>query len=85
MPTSQQQVMQALRDEIEALEERCPGYRSAVVDALADVIALERQNQSRALPIKKMVRDKCVALGDFLANGLAGGLEEAEGHDAPLP
>jgi len=59
-----------LKEQINALEERCPGYRGKVAETLAKIIALESQNRIRPIPIRQEVKKQSLALGSFLASRL---------------
>lgn len=51
------------------IEERCKGYREALIDVITDILEDERQHliQGRSTNIQKKVNDKCNAVGRFLA------------------
>jgi len=44
-----------------------PGYRRALIDQLADIMAAERESTIRKIAIQQKVTDYCEALGEFLA------------------
>ena len=70
MPTSQSQLTATLREQIEVLEEKCPGYRAKAADTLAKIIAFEYQNKIRPIAIRQEVKKQSLALGSFLAERL---------------
>lgn len=76
MPTSQSQLTAILKEQIKSLEERCPGYRSKVAETLASVIIFENQNKIKPRAIRQDVKKECLALGDFLAEGVRRATEE---------
>ena len=59
-------IVQALRKEIEDLPERCPGYHRAVLDALVDIVSLEREHRAARIPIVQKMKDKTEALAKFV-------------------
>lgn len=59
-------LLEALRKEIEALPERCPDYHRAVLDALADVVMLEREHQAGRIAIVQKMKAKTEALAHFV-------------------
>lgn len=70
MAVNQRQLISVLTAEIEQLDERCPGYRKAVLDHLAEIVVLERGHRTHRTIIQKQVTEQCQALGDFLASRL---------------
>ena len=66
MPANDQKVIQIILEEMGDIENRCPGYREAIVDAVADIITAERQHRVRGTSIQKQVDDKCNSIGRFL-------------------
>ena len=69
MPTTQSQLIEVLKAQLVALEERVPGYRGKVAETLAGVIALEQKHRVRRIDIRQEVKRECLALGGFLAAG----------------
>ena len=66
MPASEQKVIQIILEEMGDVEERCVGYREALIDAIADIIRAERQHRVRGTNIQIQVNDKCNSVGRFL-------------------
>lgn len=66
MPANDQKVISIIVEEIEGVEERCIGYRSALLDAVADIIADERQHRVKGTTIQQKVNEKCNSVGQFL-------------------
>ena len=66
MPANDQKVITIIMNEIESVEERCPGYREALLDAVADIIAAERQHRFRGTTIQQNVNEKCNSVGQYL-------------------
>lgn len=56
-------LIHALRAEIERLPMRCPGYHKAVLDALVDIVAYERENTM----VKINIVQKTSATAEVLA------------------
>jgi len=69
MSVNQQHLVEILRGQVGALEERTPNYRRELLDTLAEIIVLERTNRIRRIAIQQDVRAKCEALGTFLSRG----------------
>ncbi len=59
-------LLEALRREIEDLPERCPGYHRAVLDALVDIVTLEREHRAARIPIVQKMKEKTEALAKFV-------------------
>ena len=66
MSANDQKVIQIILEEMDGIEDRCPGYREALVDAVADIITAERQHRVRGTNIQQQVDDKCNSVGRFL-------------------
>ena len=59
-------IVEALRKEIDDLPERCPGYHRAVLDALIDIVSLEREHRAARIPIVQKMKEKTEALAKFV-------------------
>jgi hypothetical protein len=66
MPANDQKVIQIILEEMGGIENRCAGYREAIIDAVADIITAERQHRVKGTSIQKHVDDKCNSVGRFL-------------------
>jgi hypothetical protein len=69
MPVNDRKVINIVLDQTKKVEERCPGYRAALIDAIADIMAAERQHRVQGTAIQRKVSDKCSAVGTFLLEG----------------
>ena len=67
MPLNDSKVREIIREEVQSLEERCPGYREMLADTLVTIIELEWQHQVQATNIQQKISDKCNAAGRWLA------------------
>ncbi len=67
MPLNDSKVREIIREEVQSLEERCPGYREVLADTLDTIIELEWQHQVRPMKIQQKISDKCNAAGRWLA------------------
>ncbi len=67
MPLNDSKVREIIREEVKSIEERCPGYREVLADALATIIELEWQHQVQATNIQEKISNKCNAAGRWLA------------------
>ena len=59
-------IVEALRKEIDDLPERCPGYHRAVLDALVDIVSLEREHRAARIPIVQRMKEKTEAVAKFV-------------------
>jgi hypothetical protein len=73
MPLNEKKIITILLDECRSIEDRCVGYRSALVDAITDIVTAERQHRVQSTNIQQKVSDKCNATGRFLAEKRATG------------
>ena len=67
MPANDQRVIRIILEEMGEVEERCEGYREALIDAVADVISAVRQNRIRAGNVQKNVSHKCNSVAQLLS------------------
>ena len=67
MPLNERKIISIILNECNAVEERCRGYREALVEAVTDIITAERQHRVQGTNIQQKVNDKCSATGRFLA------------------
>lgn len=67
MPANDHRVIQIILEEMNDVEERCGGYRDALIDAVAEIIALVRQNRVQAGNIQKSVGQQCNAVAQLLS------------------
>ncbi|SFU78177.1 hypothetical protein SAMN02799631_02244 [Methylobacterium sp. 174MFSha1.1] len=68
MPLNGKLVAQLIFQEIDKLEERCPGYRHEFKETLGDILDYERQHKISATNIQQNINSKCNAMGRFLAD-----------------
>lgn len=59
-------VIEILMEEADGIPERCEGYRAEIKEAVADIIAKERQNKYSRINIKVQVSDIVTRTGAFL-------------------
>lgn len=67
MPVNSRRVIRILYEELDAVEDRCEGYKEELLEAVADIINAERQHRVRGTNIQQRVAEKCNAAGSFLA------------------
>lgn len=73
MAFKDEKVIGILLEQADALPERCDGYRGEIKEAVADIIAKERQNKYSRTNIKVQVGDIIGRVGTFLhANSAVG-------------
>lgn len=66
MVTDQGVVLDAIKEGIADLPERCPKYHSEALASLADILIKERENKTRPIAIVQYVRSKVEALAGFV-------------------
>lgn len=59
-------MVKLILNECESIEERCDGYRKAILDAIVEILEAERENKEQRTQIQKKVNDACHKVGDFL-------------------
>ena len=67
MPLNDRKIISIILEECDGIEERCVGYRKAIIDAICDILEYERGHRVSATTIQKKINDKCNAAGQFLA------------------
>ena len=67
MSYNKQKMVNLILNECESIEERCDGYRKAVLDAIVDILNAEKEHQAQKTTIQKHVNRACHKAGDFLA------------------
>ena len=67
MPANDRKIVEIIFAEIDAIEERCPGYREELKEAASDVITVERQNRISRTNVRQKVEDRINVAGQFLA------------------
>lgn len=66
-------VIEILMEQAGAIPERCEGYSDEIKEAVADIIAKERQNKYSRTNIKVQVSDVVTTVGAFLHTRSAAG------------
>ena len=66
MSYNKQKMVKLILNECESIEERCEGYRKAILDAIVEILEAERENREQRTQIQKKVNDACYKVGDFL-------------------
>jgi len=71
MSVTQQKLMAVLRERVNDIVEgtRVPGYQRQLLEALSEIVFLEREHLEAATQIQKKVTDKAYALGTTLYSG----------------
>ncbi len=67
MPLNERKIISIILEEMEKVEEQCPGYREEIQDVIADIIEYERQHRVAGTNIQQKVNDKINAAGRYLA------------------
>ena len=68
MPASKTKVVQMIMTEANNVEERCVGYRTALIDAVAEIVATVRENRVKVNNVQRRVTDQCNVAGHFLSS-----------------
>ena len=66
MSYNKQKMVNLILNECESIEERCDGYRKAILDAIVEILEAEREHREQRTQIQKKVNDACYKVGDFL-------------------
>ena len=66
MPLNEKKTIEIILEQGVDIEERCNGYREALIDVIADILKYERSHKVSATNIQKKINDKCNAASQFL-------------------
>ena len=68
MIVNQQKLLEVLRDQVSLIDEtkRVPGYRTDILETLAQIVLLEREHLEAKTRIQQKVTDKAQALAILL-------------------
>ena len=66
MSYNREKMVTLILNECESIEERCDGYRKAILDAIVEILEAEREHREQRTQIQKKVNDACYKVGDFL-------------------
>jgi hypothetical protein len=66
MPANDQKIVSIMFSEIEAIDERCDGYRDQLKVTVSDIIAFVREHKINRTNVDQKVADKISATGRFL-------------------
>ncbi len=71
MTVSERKLLKVLRTHVSMLDEsnRVPGYRDDVLETLAQIVILEKENLEARTQIQKKITDQANALGRVLIDG----------------
>lgn len=68
MPLNERKIITMILEQCAEIDERCEGYRDAIVDVISDVLAYERGHMVSATNIQQKVDDKLNAAAQFLVS-----------------
>lgn len=68
MPLNQKMIVSIIIEQMKDIDERCAGYRENILDAVTDILLLERQDRISHSNIQQKINDKCNAAGRYLAD-----------------
>jgi hypothetical protein len=66
MALNDRKIASIILEESQDIQERCKGYRSEIVNVIADILIYERQHRVSATNIQKKIDDKFDAAAHFL-------------------
>lgn len=66
MPLNDRKIVAIILEQCQRIEERCDGYRDAIVDAISDILEEEYNHRISATNIQKKINNKCNAVARFL-------------------
>jgi len=66
MSIGDKKIVRTIIKECQGLEDRCPGYRSAILELITDILSIERRHQVSATRVQQKVNDKFKATGQWL-------------------
>lgn len=62
----QRKLVAVMREAIDGVEDRYPGYRGDLFDYVAQIVMLEREHERRATQIQKKVGDRVASLATLI-------------------
>ena len=60
-------IISIIYDQCDEIEERYDGYRTMIIEVIADILMYEREHRVSATNIQKKINDKCNALARRLS------------------
>ena len=70
MSFSKEKMVKLILNESESIEERYPGYRKEILNAIVQILNAEREHKEQRTTIQKNVNKACHSTGDVLARNL---------------
>ena len=67
MGINDRKIVTTILAECATIDQRCPGYREAIVDLIGDILRIERQHKVTATQVRKKVNDAFNITGQWLA------------------
>jgi hypothetical protein len=68
MPLNDKMIISMILEEAKKVPKRCAGYRDELVNVIAEILELERNNRIQAINIQQRITDKCSATGRLVAD-----------------
>ena len=68
MPIENAKVLEIVLEEVDGIDDRCPGYKDELKDAIAEIIEAERTHRIQKTRIQQIVEDKCQLAGQVLSS-----------------
>ena len=66
MSFNAQKMANLIQNECESIEEKCPGYRKEILNAIIEILIAEKDHKEQKTNIQKQVTQACDAVGKFL-------------------
>ena len=67
MPLNNRRVVEILLAQVDAVDEKCEGYRNVIKDALMDIIDYERDHMINGTNIQQRITNKCRSVGEWFS------------------
>ena len=64
---SDKKIVSIILTQCAELEERCEGYKEAIIDVITDILDFERRHRISPTNIQKQINEKCNAAALYLA------------------
>ena len=67
MPLNDRKIISIILEQCAEVDERCNGYKEAIIEVITDILQYERGHRVSATNIQKKINGKCNAAARFLA------------------
>ena len=66
MSLNAEKMANLIQNECESVEDKCPGYRKEILNAIIEILIAEKDHKAQKTNIQKRVDQTCDAVGKFL-------------------